>query len=323
MAFKKLLFLFVGLLGVAGLLASAVPANAQIKKPTRLQLIGGSTGGSWYAYLAGMVPIYKRYGITVAVEPGGGAVNPLRISKAEGDAAFGQTSANFDAKEGKNAFKKYGKITNIHNLLMVGTDHIHLACSKDSGITTWAGIKGARLGAPAKSQASWFNFLTGAMVVGLKESDLNIVSRGGATTGAKMVKDRQADCVTHTSHYPIASFSELAIARPVTIIGMTDAQIAEVTKQNAGLVPGVIPAGAYKGHDKDVKAYLAGSVLMTHSKLSKDKGYWITKVIGDNLPEIRKIHKGISRITLEIMAAAPAFPLNEGALMYYKEKGLK
>ncbi|MBI4183685.1 MAG: TAXI family TRAP transporter solute-binding subunit [Proteobacteria bacterium] len=304
-----------------GLLAVAPGANAQ-KKPDRLVFISGTTGGSWYAYATGFVPIYRAAGIDATTEPGGGSVNPLRISKGDADAAYGQTSANFDATQGRGAFTKYGKIGGILNLAMLSTDHVHLVCTKDSGITTWAGIKGARLGAPSAATASWDNFLTGVEVAGLKESDLNVISRGGAETGTKMVKDRQADCVTHTSHWPIASFSELAFTRPITVIGMTKEQIAEVSKRNPGLIAGVIPKGTYSGQDKDVDVYKAGSVLMTHTKLSDDTAYWIVKVLGDKLDEVKKVHMGLAPLTLQEMARPPVFPLHPGAARYFKEKGV-
>ena len=304
----------------AGLLAAQAHA-ADYKKPDRLHFIGGSTGGSWYAFATGMVPIFKRNGIDVTVEPGGGSVNPLRIAKGEADAAFGQTSANFDAKQGIGAFAKYGKITGIHNIVMVSTDHVHVVCAKETGISTWEGMKGARLGAPSAATASWGNFLAGAQVMGLKESDFNVVSRGGAETGAKMVKDRQADCVTHTSHYPISSFSELAITRPINVIGMTDEQMKKVGELNEGLVPGMIPAGAYKGVEKDTKVYKAGSVMMTHEGLDPAKSYWIVKILAENLEDVRKIHAGLAPLNMETMRTPPVFKMHPGAAAYFKEKG--
>ena len=306
---------------VAGL---AVPTQAaDLKKPKRIVIITGSTGGSWYAYAAGMVPIFKANGIDATTIPGGGAVNPLKISKAEGDIAFGQTSANFDASQGKGAFKKYGKIGGIMNIALVSADHVHVICTEASGIASWEDLPKSRFSAPAISQASWGNFLAGLSAYGIDPNSLKVVSRGSMERKARDVKDRHADCTTHTSAWPVAGFSELAVSVPIKVLGMPKDKIEAVTKINPGLIPGVIPKNAYPGMTEDVNVYRAGSVMMTHSKLSMEKGYWIVKIIGDNIDKVRKIHKGLARLTVEDMAKAPVFEMHPGAALYYKERGLK
>lgn len=311
-----------GSLALAAGLAAGAQA-AELAKPNRIVIITGSTGGSWYSYTSGLVPIFKAAGIDSTSEPGGGAVNPLRISKAEGDAAFGQTSANFDAAQGQGAFQKYGKITGLMNLALMSTDHVHVVCTKASGITSWEGLVKSRFSAPSPNLSSWDpNFTTGLRAYGIDPGKLNLVSRGTTDNNARDVKDRHADCTTHTSAWPIAGFSELAVSLPITIIGMPKDKIEAVTKLNPGFIPGVIPKGAYPGMTEDVNVYRAGSVMMTHDKLPLEKGYWIVKVIGDNLDDVRKIHLGLARLTVDEMAKAPVFKMHPGAALYYKEKGV-
>lgn len=317
---KALLFLG-GLACTAALLGGTAGAQ-DLEKPERVLILSGSTGGSWYSYSAGLVPLFNEHDIAATTEPGGGAVNPLKLSQGEADAAFGQTSANYDAQQGQGAFEEYGKIENINNLALMSVDHIHLICTEESGITSWEQLPEARLAAPHAAASSWGNFVAGLQVHGIDPEDLNIVTRGGSDTNAKAVRDRQADCVTHTSAWPVAPFSELAVSIPIKVVGMSEEKVEEVSQLNPGLIPGEIPAGAYPGHDEDANVYLAGSVLMTHADLPEETAYWIVKVIGDNIEEVRQIHKGLSGLTVEQMAKAPVWSMHPGAERYYKEQGL-
>ena len=74
--------------------------------------------------------------------------------EAGGDVAFGQTSANFDASQGKGAFKKYGKIGGIMNIALMSADHVHVVCTEASGIASWEDLPKSRFSAPGINSLS-------------------------------------------------------------------------------------------------------------------------------------------------------------------------
>lgn len=306
------------LVAVAALAATPVVA---LERPTQLVILSGSTGGSWSAYAAGLIPILESEGISATAIPGGGASNPLRIAEAETDISFGQTSANYDASQGTGAFEGRA-VSNIMNLALISTDHIHVVCRADSGIETWEQLEGARFAAPSAGIASWGNFLAGLHAHGLTEDDLEIVTRGDSGNNITAVRDRQADCTTHTSAWPVGAFAEVAFTVPLNFLGMTAEKAQEVVESNPGFITGTIPAGAYTGHDEDVNVYMAGSVLMTHGDLPDNIAYWVVRILNERLEDVQSIHGGLANLNPELMVQAPVWEMHPGAVAYYREIGL-
>jgi TRAP transporter TAXI family solute receptor len=310
-------------LSAALLALPGVGAAQEPEKPTQLTILSGSTGSSWYSFSSGLVPLFQENGIDATTIPGGGTANILRLSSHETEVSFGQTSANYDAQQGQGAFAEYEPIGNLYNLAMLSVDHVHVVCTEESGFDSWEDLPNARMAAPAAQTSSWGNFLVGLSVYGIDPNDLNIVTRGTAADNATALRDREVDCLTQTSAWPQAPLAEASMSIDLKIIGMDDDKLAEVASRNPGLIAGEIPAGAYRGHDETVKVYLAGSVLMTHDQMPDDHAYWIAKIIGDNIEQVRTIHQGLNNLTVELMADAPVWPMHPGAQRYYEEIGVK
>jgi uncharacterized protein len=303
---------------IGSLIASAAVAQ---EKPDQLVILSGSTGGSWSVYAAGMIPIFESEGISATAIPGGGASNPLRIAEAAADFAFGQTSANYDAQQGQGAFEGR-QVSDVMNLALISADHVHVLCRADTGIDSWEGLEGVRFAAPSAGIASWGNFLAGLYVHGLTEDDLNIVTRGDSGHNMTAVRDRQADCTTHTSAWPVGNFAEVAYTVPLNFLGMSDEKVAEVVASNPGMIPGRIPAGVYEGQDEEVNVYMAGSVLMTHPGLPDDTAYWVVRILNERIEDVHNIARGLQPLTPEMMVQAPVWEMHPGAVRYYKEVGL-
>ncbi|MBJ3778531.1 TAXI family TRAP transporter solute-binding subunit [Acuticoccus mangrovi] len=311
------------LCAAAAVLPTATFAQDAVpEKPAQLSILSGSTGGSWYAYSSGLIPIFQKEGITVTTMPGGGASNPLRISAGEFLVGFGQTSANFDASKGQGAFEGRDPITNLQNIALMSTDHVHLICLADSEVNSWKDLPKARFAAPAATTGSWGNFLAGLHAVGVSEDELNIVTRGNSGDNMTALRDREADCASYTSAWPVSTVTEVANSVDLKFIGLSDDEIAEVEASNPGFIAGTIPAGAYRGLDKDIKVYMAGSALMASESLPEGDAYWIVKTIYDNLDEVRKVHEGLKNLDGETMVRAPVFKMHPGAAKFYREVGL-
>jgi len=62
--------------------------------------------------------------------------------------------------------------------------------------------------------------------------------------------------------------------------------------------------------------------LVTHSDVSDETAYQMTKQLFENLPEMEAAHKAAAQIKLENALKGMPVPLHPGAERYYKEKGL-
>jgi TRAP-type uncharacterized transport system, periplasmic component len=66
---------------------------AQELKPVTLTWIAGGVGGGWYAHAGAVAALInaKEPKISIKVIPGGGVVNPVRVSMGEADLGWGIT----------------------------------------------------------------------------------------------------------------------------------------------------------------------------------------------------------------------------------------
>lgn len=84
----------------------------------------------------------------------------------------------------------------------------------------------------------------------------------------------------------------------------------------------VVPAGTYKGVDKDVKTVSVQAMLATREDISTDVIYRITKAMFENLDILLATHARAKDIKLTSALEGMPIPLHPGAQKFYKEKGL-
>jgi hypothetical protein len=95
-----------------------------------------------------------------------------------------------------------------------------------------------------------------------------------------------------------------------------------VKKLGAPYVPGTIPAGTYQGQTKDVPTAAIVNFLITHSEVSDETAYQMTKLLWENLAALRSAHKAAEAIKFENALQGMPVPLHPGAEKFYREKGL-
>ncbi|MBI4183662.1 MAG: TAXI family TRAP transporter solute-binding subunit [Proteobacteria bacterium] len=308
-------------LAAAALALGAAPAGAQTK-PSQITVLSGSPGGTWYQISAGMAKLMTDKGINTRLEQGGGGANVMNIAAARAEASFGLTMVNYDAVQGTGMFKGKPPVKGVMGLNVLFIQVAHTVVSVESGVTGYDQLKGKRVASQPVSNGSTQIFRDTLAAYGLNgEDDLVIVTRGGPEVGANAVKDRQAVGFILTVAPPAAAVMEVAQSLPIRLLPVTDAAFARLSKMNPSYARAVIPAGAYKGVDKDVPTVGDKTVLMTHQGVSADTAYWIVRTIAEALPEINKIHPAVKDLSLKEMPKVPVLPLHPGAAKYYKEVG--
>ncbi|MEE9240378.1 MAG: TAXI family TRAP transporter solute-binding subunit, partial [bacterium] len=85
----------------------------------------------------------------------------------------------------------------------------------------------------------------------------------------------------------------------------------------------VIPGGIYKGVGKDVPTYAVKATFVTGVKQDKQTVYDVVKTVFDNLGKLKASHAAFKYLKPKEMLGGLSAPFHEGALRYYKEKGLK
>lgn len=139
---------------------------------------------------------------------------------------------------------------------------------------------------------------------------------------ADLLKDGKADLTVDVVGLGQPALSELCMTTDMFI-----PQIAETTLQaleKEGYTPKVMPAGTWKGQDKDLNTMVQTSAHVVSKDVPVDVVYAMTKAVMENKPELVKLMPALEHFDPK-EAAMPemnGLPMHPGALKYYKEKGL-
>ena len=287
--------------------------------PEKVVILGGNTGGAWYPISIGLGKILTEAGTKGNGGIGGGNSNVLKVSAGEVEAGFTYSVTAAMAIAAEGPFKQ--KITNIRGLCFLWDNILQIPVTVASGVKTVSDLKGKPFALQPLSAGTTTIFRNLLAAYGLSENDLKVVVRGGVAAGKSAVQDRRAIGFQSASAYPLAAISEIAVSIPIRLLGVGDKALEKMKEMNAGYQRAVIPAGVYKGQDKEVRSVGAGTIVIVNEKMPEQYAYWIVKALGDRIKEVRAVHKGLSHLTIKEMAKVSGVKMHPGAVKYFKEVG--
>lgn len=145
--------------------------------------------------------------------------------------------------------------------------------------------------------------------------------------GAEALGDGSIDMVILTGYPKNGTLDSIATLKGAKLLEIDDDTRAKFDKTNVKWKMNMVPAGTYKGQDKDSWGPTIYTVLYGHRDLSEELVYNIIKTTIDNVEELTLIHPAGSGIVNEttsryindgIMEESEMHP---GAVKYFKEIG--
>lgn len=173
------------------------------------------------------------------------------------------------------------------------------------------------MGAPKSGTELNARAILGA--AGMSYDDLGKTEYLPYAESVELMKNRQLDATLQSAGLGVASLKDLSTSMDINVVAVPE-EIVE--KLGAPYVPGTIPAGTYEGQDEDVPTAAIVNFMITHSDVSDEVAYQMTKLLWENLPALRSAHTAANAIKLENALQGMPVPLHPGAEKFYKEKGL-
>ena len=314
----------------------AMPASAPAEQAVQLKLASFKIGSGWFVMGGVMADIFKKSlppGSTVdALPKSGGIGNPKLLGLKKADLGFAfPITANW-AWNGVYRYDK--KIRNIR-AIAGGLDSYWVlgAVKADKGINSWAdmksGKKDLRICTQSKGSLSEFAARQVLEAYGISYQDLqgwggDILMKGfkemvpalkeGAIDGFLMMA---------TPFHP--TWTEAAISRPLKFLPMEDAVLGQL-KRKYGYTSSVVPAGMFKGLEKNVVTIGFPTCLLVREDISSEVVYTLVKAIVENKEKIQSAYKSFKAFdpkTAWKPEKLGGVPLHPGAEKYYKERGWK
>ena len=270
----------------------------------------------------------QKYGVNLRVLPGKNDVSRT-LPAREGQVQFSANGVggSYLAQEGVFEFgaKAWGPQP-IRGLLLNNSDQVlTVLAAKDANIKTAADLKGKRvawvIGAPSLNQ----NITAILAFANLTWDDVKKVEFGGFGAAMDGIINGQVDAAFSSSisgkAYQLAK-SPRGLTYPV-IAHADKAGWARMNKTAPFFFPFMGAEGA--DLDKDHKVESASypyPILMTYAKTDDQMVYAMTKTMVDTFPDYKDAAPGNAGWALDRQNFAWVIPYHEGAIRFFKEKGL-
>ena len=266
----------------------------------------------------------RDHGIRCSAESTGGSVENVNFIKA-GDLDFGgaQSDVQYAAVHGTAQFKA-GAVDTLRAVFSLHPEPFTVLARKESGIKTFEDLKGKRvnIGNPGSGQRALMDLLMEKH--GWERSDFKVASELKPAEQGAALCDNNIDAFVYSVGHPSAGISEPTTTCDAVIAEVAGPIVDKLVKDNPYYFKATIPAGMYRGNDKDVHTFGVGATLVVSSKVPDEVVYTVVKAVFKNLDSFKALHPALAVLDAKTMVSTGlSAPLHPGAAKYFKEAGLK
>ncbi len=286
----------------------------------------GGTGGTYYplgGMLAQLISNQADLGdvrLSATAESGNASVaNSKLLGRGEIESAFAAADILDAAYNGTGQFEG-AKIKNIRAIGALYPETVQLVVRADSGINSFGDLAGKSISSGSPGSGQWQ--LLGDLLEA-HEMTRNDISEdlSSFSQSVDKIKDGNLDASLITAGAPTSSVTDLANGHKIKIIPLTGPAIARLQKKQPYYVNAILPAGSYKGVTSDVKTLAVRAIWATHSGVSDDIIYAVTKALYENTETLGKVHPKGKEVNVKSAMESVSIPVHPGAQRYYDEQG--
>ena len=288
---------------------------------TRLSIGTAGTAGGLYAYGGAIASVVSKYvpELSVTAEATGGSVEDLKLldKKQVEIATVGNDVLHQAFYDFKNS-KYFNHQIDVRALFNMYTQPTHVVTLADSNVKQINDIKGKRIGvgSPGSGTEVKSRAILQALGITYKDFKPEFLSFNEA---AEALQDKTIAAEFLGSPIPNASVESLALTNGIRLISFMDSEADKIIKAYPYLKKAVIPAGAYKGVDKDTHTIAIQTIAICRTDIPEDVIYKFVKAVFEHKADLNVIHPSLRETTLE-NATPTSIPLHPGAMKYFKEK---
>jgi len=320
---KEILVLLLAVGTAAGIGGSKGPAYAARK--TFVAIGGGSETGVYYQVALGVCKLvneklgardYECKGLPAL----GSAANIKALSRGYLDFGVVQSDVDWQAYNGEKAWKDK-PYKGLRSVFSIHPETVMLVTRMDTGITSVTDLRGKRVNIGNRGSGSREIAKSTLKIYGIDRRD-DISARDlEPQEAARALWNGKIDAFFYTVGNPWDAGIELAKDTKIRMIPIDAPGIKKFVADNPHYVVAVIPAGIYKGVDKDIPTFAVKATLVTREDEPEGVVYDVVKTVFENLNRFRTMDPAFRSLQPQEMLKGLSAPLHPGALRYYKEKG--
>ncbi len=311
-------------LGLSLAMSAALVSGAAVaQKQQFINVLTGGQSGVYYPIGVALSQIFSKAipdSRPTAQVTKASAENLNLLQAGRGELAIALGDAVSYAWEGNAEAGFKNKLSKLRGLSATYSNYIQIVASEESGIKSLADLKGKRVSVGAAKSGTELNARAIFKAAGLSYDDLSKTEYLPFGQSVELIKNRQLDATLQSAGLGVASIRDLATSVKIVVIPIPADVVTKVG--SAAYQPATIPAGTYDGQTADVPTAAIANYLVTHSGVSDDLAYAMTKAMYENLDTLYAAHNAAKAIKLENATKGMPVPLHPGAERYYKEKGV-
>ena len=317
----------LGSIGASLAVVLSLTLSPAVSAQQKFVTIGtGGITGVYYAVGGAICRLVNKdrakTGIRCSVESTGGSVYNVNTIKAgELDFGMAQSDVQYQDYNGTGPFKEADK--DLRAVFSVHPEPFTVVARKEANIKEFTDFKGKRfnVGNPGSGTRSALEELL--VAEGMKLSDFSLASELKADEHGPALCDNKIDGFFYGVGHPSANIQDPTTTCGAKLVPLTGPAIDELVKKHSYYAYATIPGGMYSNNPQPTKTYGVLATMVTSAKVPADVVYTITKAVFDNLDEFKKLHPAFANLNAANMVKdGLSAPLHEGALRYFKEKGL-
>jgi len=308
--------------------SDAAPAGSQLKRSDYfITVLTGPTSGIYYPIGGAFNSYLGQIGYkSSATATGASAENINYILTGQGELAIAMADAVIQAYDGSGAFDGKTPAKDLRALMGLWPNYCQIVTTADSGIKSFADMKGKRVGVGAPNSGVELNARMMFEAHGMTYADCRVdyLSYGEAI---EQMKNGLCDVAFVTSGLGNATIRELGVTKTIYFVPVEGAALSRLLSLHPFYIEAIIPKDVY-GTAVDTTTAAVMNIMLVDEKLPNEVVYDMLKNFysDEGIAAIGASHataaENIKLSTALRGIAGTQIPFHDGAIQFYKEKGM-
>ncbi len=289
----------------------------------------GELGGSDHAAASAICRFNNQLSIEgkstcLAMVSKGSVYNLAKLRAGEFRVALATPGTASAAYTGGKPFQDAGPYKELRTLFSLSPSFVMMAVAKNSSINKFEDIPGKRIYIELSGVSSTSTVIGDILnAFNIAPKDLVIIPNLSYDAQSKALCKGEIEAFVMSTGAG-SKFVEHALECGARLVPIVGPQAEQLAKNNVALRMVEVPANSYHGQNEPIKTLAETDTVVTTTQVSADEAYAIVKSVFENLDEMKKSHTAFKNLDPKIMSkeALGGVPLHEGAIRYFKEKGL-
>lgn len=322
----KCLFTIAVVVSLGFMINFGMPTNSYAKKEY-LRFSTAGTGGTYYPMGGAISSLISKKcdNISVSAETSGGSAENVRlIEQGITDMAWANASEMYWGWNGVKYFKDK-KYRNMRVIARCWSNSYHWVALKSSGIESPNQFEGKKLTIGPQGSGAALHGETLLRTLDLWDKVKIVWMPPSAAASA--LKDKQTKVFGYFSGIPMAAILDIQALNNINLIDVTGAAIDKgFSKEYPFYKKSIIPAGTYKGQDKNIGIFDQSTYWVVRKDLSDDLVYRMVKKVfsEEGIKYMSNAHKRGGEFSIDnaLDGVDALIPVHPGAQKFWKEQGL-